>query len=285
MRTLCLTFGVLLGAAPLAAQSDCSPSSSSHEADVFAHFSVPLAFSVGQSPWIYRPGSVQISLDATLIPDANSSIRTPTKCRPTAGPENWNLASAYFRPRIAFVLGDGVMLEASWVPPVKINQIKPNLWSFGISRTVPLNTTGTMFVGRLHTTLGSIRAPITCASNTLASPGPCFNATQSNDKFSPNIFGIELALAWPLAQGRLRPYVGGGYNILHPRFEVSYVDSLGQGNHQKTRVNLSRYAFFGGATLEAFPGFALSAEAYTAPADLVTARVRASVMFGGKKRR
>jgi hypothetical protein len=42
---------------------------------------------------------------------------------------------------------------------------------------------------------------------------------------------------------------------------------------------------FGGATLEAIPGFMLSAEAYSAPADLVTARVRVNLLFGGTKRR
>lgn len=285
MRILCFSLGALLGAAPLAAQSDCSPSSSSREADVFAHFSVPLAFSQGQSPWIYRPGSVQIGIEGTLLPDANSRIRTPTKCRPTAGPENWNLASGFLRPRIGFELGDGVLLEASWVPPVKINGIKPNLWSFALSRTVPMNKSGTMFVGRLHTTLGSIHAPITCPAGALATPGPCLNATKSNDRFSPNIFGLELAFAWPLAQGRLRPYVGGGYNILHPRFQVSYSDSLGQRNNQKTSVNMSRWTVFGGATLEPIRGLMLSAEAYSAPSDLVTARVRVNVLFGGKNGR
>lgn len=285
MRTLCLSLGAILVTAPLAAQSDCTPSSSSHEADVFAHFSVPLAYSVGQAPWIFRPGSVQIGVEGALMPDANGSIRTPTKCRPTAGPENWNVANFLVRPRIGFVLGDGVLLEASWLPPVKIGDIKPNLWSFALSRTVPMSTKGAMFMGRIHTTLGSIRAPITCSAAAVLAAGPCFNGTKSNDRFSPNIFGVELAFAWPLAQGRLRPYLGAGYNILHPRFEVSYTDSLGQANHQKTRVNMSRYTLFGGATLEAVPGLLLSAEAYSAPSDLITARVRLNVMFGGRERR
>jgi hypothetical protein len=285
MRTLCLSLGAFLAAAPLAAQSDCTPSSSSREADVFAHLSVPLAYSIGQSPWIYRPGSVHLGVEGALLPDASSRMRTPTKCRPTAGPENWNVGSYLIRPRVGFALGDGVLLEASWLPPVRIGDIKPNLWSFALSRTVPMNTKGAMFSGRLHTTLGSVRAPITCSAAAILAAGPCFNGTRSNDRFSPNIFGVELAVAWPLAQGRLRPYFGGGYNILHPRFQVSYTDSLGQRNDQKTRVNLSRWTVFGGATLEPVPGFMLSAEAYSAPSDLITARVRMNVMFGGREGR
>jgi hypothetical protein len=285
MRTLSLSLGALLAAAPLAAQGDCSPGSGSHEADVFAHFSVPLAYSMGQSPWIYRPGSVHIGVEGALLPDAKSGIRTPTKCRPTAGPENWNVARYLVRPRIGFALGDGVLFEASWLPPVRIGAVKPNLWSFALSRTVPLSTRGTMFVGRAHATIGSVRAPITCSAAAVLAAGPCFNGTKSNDRFSPNIFGVELGITWPLAQGRLRPYLGGGYNILHSRFQVSYTDSLGQANNQKTRVNLSRWTVFGGATLEPISGFMLSAEAYSAPSDLITARVRINVMFGGKEGR
>jgi hypothetical protein len=286
MRTPCLLLGALLVAAPLAAQSDCSPSSSSREADLFAHFSVPLAFSTAQAPWVYRPGSVQIGVEGTLVPDASARLRTPSKCRPTAGAENWNVASFLVRPRIGFALGDGVLLEMSWLPPVKVNDIKPNLWSFALSRTVPMNTSGAMFVGRLHTTLGSVRAPITCpASAKLDAASPCFGGTTSNDKFSPNIFGVELGMAWPLAQGKLRPYLGGGYNILHPRFQVAYRDSLGTLNDQKTRVNLSRWTLFGGATLEPVSGFMLSGEAYTAPSDQLTARVRVTLVFGGRRGR
>ncbi len=286
MRILCLALGALLVAAPLAAQSDCRPSSSSREADVFAHFATPLAFGMAQAPWIFRPGSVQIGVEATLLPDASSRIRTPTTCRPAAGPENWNIATGFLRPRLAFEMGDGVLVEASWTPPVRVSGIKPNLWSFALSRTVPMSARGRMFTGRIHATIGSVRAPITCpASATRDATSPCFNGTTSNDKFSPNVFGVELAFAWPLAQGRLRPYFGGGYNILHPRFQVSYTDALGQVNDQKTRVNMSRFTVFGGATVEAIPGVMFSGEAYSAPADLITARVRLNLLFGGARRR
>jgi hypothetical protein len=285
MRNFCLALGAILVAGPLAAQSDCRPSSSSREADVFAHFAVPLAFGMAQAPWIFRPGSVQIGVEGTLLPDASSRIRTPTTCRPGAGPENWNVATGFLRPRLGFELGDGVLLEASWVPPIRVSGVKPNLWSFALSRTVPMSARGSMFTGRIHASIGSVRAPITCPAAATSDPtSPCFNGTTSDDRFSPNVFGVELAFAWPLAQGRLRPYLGGGYNILHPRFQVSYADALGQPNRQRTRVNLSRLTVFGGATLEAIPGLMLSAEAYSAPADLVTARVRANLLFGGRRR-
>ena len=42
-------------------------------------------------------------------------------------------------PRQAFGLTDGVVLEVSWIPPVRVSGVKANLWSFAVSRTVPIN--------------------------------------------------------------------------------------------------------------------------------------------------
>jgi len=286
MRVVPLVLGAVLCTSPLAAQGDCFPSTSSHEADLFGHFSVPLAFSPGQAPWIYRPGSILVSVEGTLLPDASDRIATPTKCRPGKGPENVNILPAFARPRVGFALGDGVLLEASWVPPVRVDGVKANLWSFALSRTVPLTPGGTMFTGRVHATFGSIHAPITCSDEALKdATSECFNGTRSDDRYSPNIFGVELGLGWPLAQGRLRPYLGAGYNILHPRFQVNFTNAANVRDDRKVEVNLSRWVLLGGVTLAATPGFTLSAEGYTAPSDDITARVRATLVLGGRRGR
>lgn len=286
MRALPLTLGALLVAGSLSAQATCFPDTDSREADLFGHFSVPLAFSAAQAPWVYRPGSIQIGVEGTYLPDASDRIATPTTCRPGKGPENVNLLSAFPRPRIGFVLGDGVVLEASWVPPVRINGVRPNLWSFALSRTVPVDRRGTMFTGRAHTTLGNLKAPITCPESAVKDAGNvnCFGGEVSDDRYSPNIFGVELALGFALSQGRIRPYIGSGYNILHPRFRVNFKDSGGVVDNQKVEVNLSRWVLFGGMTFAPVQGFTLSTEAYSAPSDLITGRVRATLIVGGKRR-
>ncbi|MDX2121247.1 MAG: hypothetical protein SF070_09375 [Gemmatimonadota bacterium] len=285
MRAFPILLGSVMIGAPLAAQGNCSPPGGSREANLFAHFSVPLAYSMGQAPWIYRPGSVQWSIEGSYLPDASARLRTPVRCRPAAGPEHWNVAQVLPRPRVGFVLGDGVLMEVSWLPPVRIEGVKPNLWSFALSRTIPMNAKGGMFSGRIHATIGSVRAPITCPEGAdQDATSPCFGGTTSDDKFAPNIFGVEMGFTVPLLQGRVRPYVGGGYNILHPRFQVSYRDSLGQRNDQKVKVNLSRFTAFGGMTLALSDGILLSGEAYSAPSDLVTGRVRLTLGFGGRRR-
>ena len=285
MRSLAVVLGALLAAAPAAAQN-CFPGDHSHEADLFAHFSVPLAFSPAQSPWIYPPGTVLLGVEGTYLPDASDRIATPTTCRPGKGPENVNLLFGFPRPRVAYALSGGVLLEASWTPPIRLNDVKPNLWSFALSRTVPLSSSGTMFMGRMHATIGSIHAPITCPDRALQDPtSQCFGGQRSDDRYSPNIFGVELALGWATAQGRLRPYLGAGYNILHPRFQVNFTDAGGQLDQSRVEVNLHRWTVFGGATWAPVPGFGFTAEAYSAPSDLITARLRATLAFGGQRRR
>jgi len=287
MRALSLALGTLLVAGSLSAQGTCHPDTDSREADLFGHFSVPLAFSPAQAPWLYQPGTIQIGLEGTYLPDASDRIATPTTCRPGKPPENVNLLTAYPRPRIGFELGDGVLLEASWIPPVRINGVRPNLWSFALSRTVPVDRRGTMFMGRAHTTLGNLRAPITCPKKAVRDPGNpnCFGGEVSDDRYSPNIFGVELAFGWALSQGRIRPYLGSGYNILHPRFRVNFTDSGGILDNQKVEVNLSRWVFFGGLTFAPTPRFNISTEAYTAPSDQITGRLKATLLMGGRRGR
>lgn len=288
MRTLALAVGALLLGAPLAAQDVCKPGAGSREADLFGHFSVPLAFSLGQSPWIYRPGSIQFGVEGSYIPDASDRIATPTRCRPGKGPENVNLLSAFPRPRLGFALGDGVLMELSWVPPVtRINGVRPNLWGIALSRSVLLSQNGTMFMGRLHATLGNVRAPFTCPKSATVDSAnvDCFGGEESDDKYSPNIFGVELGFAWPVAKGKVRPYFGTGYNIIHPRFQVDRIVEGGATDNQRVRVNLSRWTLFGGFTLAPTNSILLSAEAYSAPSDALTGRVKAMVVMGGRRRR
>ncbi|HWA16332.1 MAG TPA: hypothetical protein VG817_07860 [Gemmatimonadales bacterium] len=282
MRAAVFALGALFIATPLMAQGDCFPRSNSREADLFAHFSTPLAFSNGAAPTLYNPGAVLIGVEATMLPDASDRIATPTTCRPGKGPENVNILPGFIRPRLGYSLGNGNVLEISWVPPIEIDGVKANLWSFAVSRSVLLNPRGAVLMGRVHGTIGHVRAPFVCGEGDIDEPGnECEGTEISNDKYSPNIFGVELGVGWAWAGGRLRPYLGGGYNILHPRFQVDHEEGTGEIDDRKVEVNLSRWVVFGGLTLQATPRFALSAEGYSSPSDNITARAKLSYALGG----
>ena len=68
-----------------------------------------------------------------------------------------------------------------------------------------------------------------------------------------------------MAGGRLRPYVGGGYNRLEPRFQVNFTNQFGAVDSTRVEVNLNRGVVFGGATWQLTERLGVAAEVYSAP--------------------
>jgi hypothetical protein len=259
------------------AQGDCFPSPDSHEAQLFEALSVPLAFSLMQAPSVSPVGRISLGLEATYLPDISAEIRTPTVCRPGKGPENTDLLLALPRPRAIVILPAGFMLEGSWIPPVRLNGVKANLFGLGLERSMALTGQGALLALRLHAAFGLIRAPIVCESAALRDPtSECFQGTRSDDRYNPNIFGAEGAVSWPLGEGQVRPFVGVGLNILHPRFQVNFTNSAGSTDNRKVEVDLTRGAVFGGATWHSKKAWSLTGEIYSSPGDAVTGRVALS---------
>jgi hypothetical protein len=264
-------------AAPLAAQTVCRPSMSSNEAKTLAIFSVPLAFGPATAPEIL-PG-LWVGLEGAYLPKVDPATATPTVCRPGQGPLNTRLLFALPRPRIGLPLPFGVALQVSWIPPVRVAGAKANLFGFSLGKSFG-RLDGLVAAIRAHGTFGSIRGPITCDDAALADPtSECFRGTRSDDKYSPNIFGADFSLGWTMVGGRLRPYLGGGYNRSEPRFQVNFTNQFGMVDSTRIEVNLNRGVVFGGATWQLADRLGVAGEVYAVPADAVTARlfVRAAI--------
>ena len=280
MRVTLLAVGLWAGVSTVSQAQTCKPGKESNEADLFAHYSVPLAYSIGRGPSLQRPGTITFSLEGTYLPDPSDEIATPTTCRPGKGPENTGILPGFIRPRVEFALVHGTFIEVSWDPPIRVKGVKPNLWGFALGRSTLINHS-TLLTGRIHALIGSIHAPFTCPESALDDPASeCFDGKESDDKYAPNIFGVELGLGWALMGGRFRPYIGTGYNILHPRFQVNFTRADGSVDHQKVEVNMSRLVAMGGATFLFSERFSISSEVYSAPSDAVTGRVRLSYAWG-----
>ena len=278
MRIATLTLVASALAAPLAAQSVCRPSASSNEAKTLAIFSVPLAFGPATAPEIL-PG-LWVGLEGSYLPKVDPATATPTICRPGEGPLNTDLLFALPRPRIGLPLPLGLALQASWIPPVRVAGAKANLFGFSLGKSFG-RLDGLVAAIRAHGTFGSIRGPITCDDRALADPASeCFQGTRSDDKYSPNIFGADFSLGWTMVGGKLRPYVGGGYNRLQPRFQVNLTDRFGTVDSTRIEVNLNRGVVFGGANWQLADRLGVAAEVYAAPADAVTARLAVRTAIG-----
>jgi hypothetical protein len=274
MRSLVVSVGLVAGlAGPLFGQA-CIPPDNSNEAKVFGNFAVPLAFGPLAAPAAARPGWVQLMLEGTYIPTIDSATRMATICRPGKGPENTGLLAAFPRPRIAIGLPYGLLLEGSWVPPISLNGVTPNVGSVALGRGFGLGH-GSMTAGlRIFAVFGLIKGPFTCDDEDLANPNSeCFQGTRSEDHYHPNTYGAEGSLGWHLAEGKVHPYVGGGVNLLRPRFQVNFVNQFGDLDTTRVETNLTRGVVFGGVSWDAGSGFGVAGEIYAAPADAVTGRV------------
>jgi hypothetical protein len=272
MRHTAVALATMLGLpAAAAAQGDCFPGPSSNEARTLAIFSVPLAFSPAGAPELLQ--SFRIGVEAATLPGVDRATATPTICRPGKGPENTDLMPVFPRPRLALPLPGGFALQASWVPPVRVNGVRGNLFGISVGKSFG-RLNGIVLALRGHATFGSIRAPITCDDKALADPSSeCFGGERSDDRFRPNILGADVTIGMPVAHGRLRPYAGTGYNRLHPRFQVHFINQFGSLDNRRVEVDLQRLAVFGGATWAATPRLELIGELYAVPADAVTGRL------------
>jgi hypothetical protein len=272
MRSSVALLALVLGWAPSAtAQGDCFPGPESNEAKAMATFAVPLAFSRGSAPDLF-PGFTA-GLELAYLPRLSDATSTPTICRPGKGPEHTDLLFAIPRPRFGMPLPLGLTLQASWIPPLRVNGVKASLFGISVEKAFG-RYDGLVAALRAHATVGSIRAPITCDDKALQdAASECFQGTKSDDRLSPNILGLDFAVGGSLIGGRLRPYGGAGYNRLQPRFQVNFTNQFGVLDNRRVEVDLNRLVVFGGATWQVGERLGLTGELYVAPSDAVTGRV------------
>lgn len=276
-----LTVALLAGTAmPVlaAAQGDCFPPKDSNEAKTLAIFSVPLAFGPAGAPERGGP-RVRLGLEIARLPAVDDATATPTICRPGKGPENTDLLPVAPRPRVGVALGRGFAVEGSWIPPVRMNQVRANLFGVALAWSTSVGAAAHLLTLRGHGTFGRIRAPITCDDPALADPlSECYQGQRSDDSYRPNIVGLEAIASWSLAGGAIRPYLGAGYNRLRPRFQVNFTNVQGSTDNRKVEVDLDRGVLFAGGSWRAARTLELAAEIYSAPADAMTGRVAIRVL-------
>jgi len=254
-------------AIPVMAQDDiCRPTTGSHEARTFAILSVPIAFSGGLAP--SRAHGIVFGVEAASLPNVDTITATPTACRPGKGPENTNPLPGIVRPRVSVVIS-GFMVEASWIPPIRVEGVKANLVGLAVARSIALPN-GWYLGFRAHAVVGALHAPVVCDKDALLDvTSECYAGTLSNDRWAPNVYGVEAVLA--TRPGPIRLHGGFGYTRLQPRFQVDFVNALGVRDRRKIEVNLQRAAVLGGVTYQV-GRFDLTAEGYATFTDAISVR-------------
>ncbi|MBX6331007.1 MAG: hypothetical protein IRY91_04070 [Gemmatimonadaceae bacterium] len=272
----CLAAALALTAARAGAQCVVPPSS--NEAKLLAFFEAPVAFSPPAAPEVLPPWAVRVEAEVVPIPSPSASITRTGYCF-LGKSEHPRITPVFGRPRVTVGLPAGLVVEASYVPPVTVHDAQPDLASFALSEVRALTGRAgrsqlTLMV-RAHGTVGRVRGPITCPATSLQttnSNDPCFGTTPSRDTFHPYMFGGEGALGLTSPSGRWSVYAGGGVSWLRPRFTVGFTDGTGYTDNTRVQVNLTRGSVFGGVTARLVRAFALSVQVYSVPADVTTWR-------------
>lgn len=266
-RRLGLAVVLLQLPALLAAQADCFPSKNSNEAKTFAILSVPIAFTGARAP-MKAPRGVSIGVEVANLPSVNRATATPTVCRPGKGPESTDPTPVVVRPRLSLAV-QGFLVEASWIPPVRVSGVKANLVSLAIARPFALSAHWTLGI-RAEGVLGALHAPIVCDAEALRDPtSECAGGTLSDDRWQPGVFGLEAVVG---GGGKVRPHFGVGYSRLRSRFQVNFTNAQGETDTRRVEVDLNRAALFGGMTVP-LGTLRLTGEAYATVGDAIIGRL------------
>ena len=269
----------LATAAARAGAQDCHPSKESNEANLLAFYSVPVAFSTQLAPSPARPGrhSVVVGADVAYVPKPDPDLRITSECF-LPKDHTTHLTSLFPRPRVSAQLPGGVLVEASYLPPVRIANATAHVLSAAVGAKAgvfPMWSDQLTIAARLHGTVGTIRGAITCSRAVLRpnDPGdPCFGTEPSEDTFHPNMLAVEAMLVRRFGE-RAELYLGGGTTWLRPRFQVGFRDGFGGLEDTRLIVNLNRTNVFGGGALRVAGRWLVTGQVYSSPEDVTLGRL------------
>jgi hypothetical protein len=264
----------------------CRPSKQSNEAKLLAFFATPIAFSPGGIVQELAPWRLRVAVEATYVPSPSRSIQQPEACYGVRKTENTDLSPVFPRPRMSVGLPGGLLLEASYLPPVTVADAEAHLGSVAVSRPWKIRAredgSSLSAAVRAHGTIGRVRGPITCPEKNLQQENAgvaCFGSQASNDRYEPDMIGGEAILATAGVAERWGAYGLTGVTLLRPRFQVGFQYQGGIFDDTKIQVNMTRVAVGGGAWYRVGRTSAVTGEVYSVPSDATTLRLGGAYTF------
>jgi hypothetical protein len=250
------------------------------EAKLMLYYSSTVAFSALGVP--RTPSRIEVAVELSYLPPLSSEQRTAGSDKP----ESTNLAPLFARPRVGARLPGGIGLEASWIPPVRVFDVKANLFAAAISRSFSLPA-GVRVIPRASFLTGRVEGPITCnrdtAKNASAALATYFArvcyGNDSRDYFEPKHVSGELLIARTSSNGRWQPYLSGGARSERTRFDVGVIRFDGSRDADEPVLQVKATRAYGtvGASWFGLRRTRLAAELYYAPGSTLTARALAGV--------
>ena len=204
--------------------------------------SVSLLAGLG-TPYSREPGSLEGGFEIDWIPKLSKSKRR-------VGfnglkEDDLNKAPIFARPRLTIGLPWRFSLLLSYLPPIKLFGVKPNLFAFALERPIYERQPWTVGL-RVYGQIGEVEGAYTCPSDVAkyppGSPQNLFGCEKkSSDTATLRYGGLELSGAYRIETLRgLTPYLAVTGNLLDTRFQV---DALTFGFHDRRRLTAETWTF------------------------------------------
>jgi hypothetical protein len=230
-----------------------------------------LTLLTGLGPARDRPtGTVEIALEVGWNPSLSEDERrvgfNGTK------EEDLNRLDAIPRPRVIVGLGRKVSLDLSYVPPIEVEGLEPNLFSAAVER--PVWRSGNWVLGvRAYGQIGTVKGDITCPADEAAispgEPGNEFGCEEpSSDEVTLNYAGVGLTGGYWLGDtGGSAVHFGAFANFMDLEFQV---DALTFGLRDRNLLVTDgwTYSVTGGFSFRLGSPTRLAFEAFYSPLDV-----------------
>ena len=250
----------------------------------FSPLGVPFGVRYAPSTTTVAGGSsrFELSVEVSYLPPLSAEQRTAGSDKPEAT----NLAPVFVRPRVGARLPGGFGVELSWIPPLRVFDVKANLFAGALSRSFALPK-DVYLVPRVSFLTGRVEGPITCNSET-AAEGSADLATyyalvcygnDSQDYFEPRHISGELMIARTSGSGRWQSYLTAGARGERTQFDVGVIRTDGSRDPDQPILEVRTTRAYGavGTSWFGVSRTRLAAELYYAPGSVLTGRVLAGV--------
>ncbi len=170
------------------------------------------------------PGSVEIGFELDWVPRLSESERTVgfdgTKT------EDLNRTEVFGRPRLEIGLPWKLSVALSWVPPIEVNDVEPNLFSASLARPVWESERWRLGL-RIFGQYGTLEGDFTCPRREAAAgdnldlnPFRCEEPSEDTMKIRSS--SLELGVAYAIGQSqKWEPYATAAINSMNLDFQVN----------------------------------------------------------------
>lgn len=182
--------------------------------------------------------------------------------------EDLDRTSVFGRPRVTVGLPRGFAIEGSYLPPIDISGVEPDLAALALTRR--LASRGRFDTGlRLTYQHGSFSGDFTCSAREIESGANAFGCeVPSNDEMTLDAATVEIALARRPSASGWRPHVALALTAMDLDFQVR-ADYRGLADRTRLVASGETYSVTAGISRDFDQRWRWTAEIFYSPLDVV----------------